>query len=120
MTQVNARPGESIDSLIRRFKKAVDNAGILADTRKHEYFEKPSIQKKRKKAAAKKRSQKTLRIKERYMKSGQNFKYNHDKTQKIPIQPPKKPFVAKRRPYDRHEQWPKLMPRDNNQPNRRS
>ena len=131
MTQVVARPGENIDSLIRRFKKAVDNAGILADVRNHEFFEKPSVKRKRKQAAAQKRSRKTQRIKERYAKSGQNFKYNHDKTKKIPIKPPKKDFTFKRRPDNRPDNRstprPKLMPRDsqntrppNNTNNRRS
>ena len=128
MTQVNERPGESFESLVRRFKKATERAGILADVRKHEYYEKPSVQKKRKTAAARKRSQKQMRIKERYAKSGQNFKYNRDKTQKIPIQPPKKGFVFKRKPTNRPDQRdtrpnqnrPKIMPRDTNNQNSRS
>ena len=130
MTQVIAKPGESFESLVHRFKKATERDGILADLRKHEYYEKPSVQKKRKSAAAKKRSQKQQRIKARYAKSGQNFKYNKDKTKKIPIQPPKKGLPFKRkpsqdnrndrsnsRPYDNR---PKLMPRDNSNQNRRS
>ena len=103
MTQVTARPGESFESLVRRFKKAVDNAGLLADTRKHEFFEKPSVQKKRKEAAARKRSQKRIKQAERFAKSGQNFKFNKDKTKKIPIQPPKKGTSFKRKPYQNRQ-----------------
>lgn len=39
---VVARPDESIQSLIKRFKKKVEKNGILRDIKKHMYFEKPS------------------------------------------------------------------------------
>lgn len=38
MVKVKAREGESLDDLMRRFKKAVSNARILDDCRKHEFF----------------------------------------------------------------------------------
>ena len=111
MTQVVARPGESFESLVRRFKKVVEYSGLLADVKKHEFFEKPSVQKKRKQAEARKRSLKKLRGKERFVPvSGQNFKFNKDKTQKIPTLPPKKNFTFKKKNYSRPD---KIKPIDN-------
>jgi len=54
-------PKERFDSLLRRFKKAVDKADVLKDLRKYEYYEKPSEKRKRAKAAAIKRAQKQQR-----------------------------------------------------------
>lgn len=51
-------PNESFEQLLRRFKKAVDNADIVKDARKHEFFEQPSSKKKREMAAAVKREEK--------------------------------------------------------------
>ena len=48
-------PNESIDQMLRRFKRTVENADTIKDFRKHEFFEKPTTKRKRKKAAAKKR-----------------------------------------------------------------
>jgi small subunit ribosomal protein S21 len=90
MTTIYAKPGESIDSMLRRFKKAVDKSGVLADLKKHEYYDKPGVKRKKKQAAAKKRSQKLARKfsgnAERKV-SNQNFKWNRDHTKKIPMPP---------------------------------
>ncbi len=48
-------PNESFESLMRRFKKAVEKSEILKVLRDYEAYEKPSETKKRKKAAAVKR-----------------------------------------------------------------
>lgn len=86
MTWVKARPGESIDNLLRRFKKAVENSGILADYRKYERYEKPSIKRKRKQAAARKRAFKANKKMARQEKpKDSNWKWNKDKTKKIPL-----------------------------------
>jgi small subunit ribosomal protein S21 len=53
--EVRIAPGETIESALRRFKKATQKAGILAEARKHEHYEKPSVRKKKKSAAARKR-----------------------------------------------------------------
>ena len=53
-------PNESIDALLRRFKRVVEAADIIKDIRKKEFFEKPTAERKRKKAAAKKRHQKDV------------------------------------------------------------
>lgn len=49
------KESESLESAIRRFKKQCEKAGILAELRKREYFEKPSVRKKKKAMAARKR-----------------------------------------------------------------
>ena len=56
MSWVKAKPNESFESLMKRFKKAVERSGILADYKKHEVYEKPSVKRKRKQAAARKRA----------------------------------------------------------------
>jgi small subunit ribosomal protein S21 len=53
--EVRVAPGESIESALRRFKKATQKAGVLAEARKHEHYEKPSVRRKKKSAAARKR-----------------------------------------------------------------
>lgn len=65
MAMITVKDGERIDSALRRFRKAVDKAGVMADLRKREYFEKPSTKKKRKKAAASKRSARAERAEHR-------------------------------------------------------
>ena len=56
MPGVTVKEGESFESALRRFKKQCEKAGIIADVRKRECFEKPSVRKKKKSAAARKRA----------------------------------------------------------------
>lgn len=46
---------ESIESALKRFKKMCQKSGILAEARRHEHYEKPSVRRKKKSAAARKR-----------------------------------------------------------------
>ena len=55
MPSVRIRENESFEVALRRFKRTCEKAGVLTDVRKHEYFEKPSQERKRKRAAAIKR-----------------------------------------------------------------
>lgn len=58
MTSVSKKhPNESFESMFRRFKRAVEKADVVKEVRKREFFEKPSQLRKRKKAAAEKRTQ---------------------------------------------------------------
>ena len=61
MTGVRVRDNESIESAIRRFKKLCEKAGILAELRKREHYEKPSVKRKKKAIAAKKRALRRVR-----------------------------------------------------------
>ena len=56
MPAITIRDGESFEQAVRRFKKQCEKAGILADLRKHEHYEKPSIRRKKKSAQARKRA----------------------------------------------------------------
>jgi small subunit ribosomal protein S21 len=50
MAHVMVKPNESIESALRRFKKQIQESGVLKDAREHEHYEKPS--ERRRKAAA--------------------------------------------------------------------
>ena len=56
MTQVKAGDNESFESLLKRFNKRVQQDGVLAEIRHREYFEKPSMKRKRKEAAKRRKS----------------------------------------------------------------
>lgn len=49
------RKNESIENALRRFKKEVSKSGKLQEYRKREYYEKPSVRRKLKSEAARKR-----------------------------------------------------------------
>lgn len=61
MTQVKIREGESFESAVRRFKRSCEKAGILTELRKREHYEKPSVRRKKKRIAARKRALKKTR-----------------------------------------------------------
>jgi small subunit ribosomal protein S21 len=60
MPIVKVRDNEPFDIALRRFKRSCEKAGVLSEVRRREYFEKPTWERKRKKAAAKKRHMKKL------------------------------------------------------------
>ena len=55
MSTVIVKDRESIDSALRRFKRNVAKAGIQQEIRKREHYEKPSVKRKKKSEAARKR-----------------------------------------------------------------
>lgn len=57
---VVAKEGEPFEKLLRRFKKKVQDSGLLQDLRGKEFYEKPTTKKKRKKSAAVNRWQKEI------------------------------------------------------------
>ena len=56
MTGVVAGENESFESLLKRFNKRVQQDGVLSEIRHREYFEKPSVKRKRKEAAKKRKA----------------------------------------------------------------
>ena len=70
MTHIQVDENEPIDKALRRFKKECQKTGILAELRKREFYEKPSIKRKRKLEAAKRKQRrrmlKLMRKMERY------------------------------------------------------
>jgi small subunit ribosomal protein S21 len=55
MPSVKVRENEPFEMALRRFKRTCEKAGVLAETRRREYYEKPTQERKRKRAAAVKR-----------------------------------------------------------------
>jgi small subunit ribosomal protein S21 len=60
MPSVKVRENEPFEYALRRFKRSCEKAGILAETRRREYYEKPTQERKRKAAAAVKRNLRRL------------------------------------------------------------
>ncbi len=58
MSTIRVGENESIDSALRRFKRKCSRDGIIGDLRRKEHYEKPSVRKKKKQEAARKRSNK--------------------------------------------------------------
>ncbi len=56
MPGIFVREGDSFETALKRFKKQCEKAGILSETRKREHYEKPSVKRKKKQAAARKRA----------------------------------------------------------------
>lgn len=61
MPMVKVKENESFEAAMKRFKKQVEKAGILTELRRREFYDKPSIRKKKKAAAARKRALKKLK-----------------------------------------------------------
>lgn len=55
MSEIKVQKGESLDSALRRFKSSCQKAGVLSEVRKREHYEKPSVKRKLKSEAARKR-----------------------------------------------------------------
>jgi len=61
LANVVATDNENFESLLRRFNKKVQQEGILAEVRRREHYEKPSVKRKRKGAAKRRKSARTPR-----------------------------------------------------------
>ena len=61
MTSVRVRENEPFEAALRRFKRTLEKTGLLTELRAREFYEKPTSERKRKKAAAVKRHYKRLR-----------------------------------------------------------
>lgn len=55
LSSVIVKENETLDSALKRFKKNCASAGIMQEIRKREYYEKPSVKRKKKSEAARKR-----------------------------------------------------------------
>ena len=58
---VTVRDGEPIEKALRRFKKKIQDSGLLLELREREFYEKPTTERKRKKGSARARLRKRLR-----------------------------------------------------------
>jgi small subunit ribosomal protein S21 len=55
VTEVRVGKDESLDSALRRFKRECQKTGILAEIKRREHYEKPSVRRKKKSRAAQRR-----------------------------------------------------------------
>ena len=55
MSEVKVKENESLDSALRRFKRTCARDGIMSEVRKREHYDKPSVKRKKKSEAARKR-----------------------------------------------------------------
>ncbi|HMB58279.1 MAG TPA: 30S ribosomal protein S21 [Xanthomonadales bacterium] len=60
MPSVKVRENEPFEYALRRFKRSCEKAGVLAETRRREFYEKPTQERKRKAAAAVKRNMRRM------------------------------------------------------------
>lgn len=60
MPSVRVKENEPFEVALRRFKRSCEKAGVVTEVRRREFFEKPSQERKRKRAAAVKRHAKKL------------------------------------------------------------
>ncbi|CAN5683929.1 hypothetical protein BH23CHL7_BH23CHL7_15700 [soil metagenome] len=54
LAEVRVGENETFESALRRFNKKIQQSGILAEARRREHYEKPSVKRKRKEAKRKK------------------------------------------------------------------
>ena len=55
MSEVRVKDNESLDSALRRFTRQCAKSGVMSEIRKREHYEKPSVKRKKKSEAARKR-----------------------------------------------------------------
>lgn len=55
MAEIRVKENESLDSALRRFKRQCARSGVIAEVKKREHYEKPSVKRKKKSEAARKR-----------------------------------------------------------------
>ena len=58
MAEIRIKDNESLESALRRFKRQCAKSGVLAEVRKREHYEKPSVKRKKKSEAARKKAKK--------------------------------------------------------------
>ena len=62
MTKVIVEADESFENALKRFKKQCEKAGVMSELRKRQHYEKPSVKRKRKALAARKKAKKRERL----------------------------------------------------------
>ena len=55
MAEIRVKENETLDSALRRFKRSCQRSGILSEVKKREQYDKPSVTRKKKSEAARKR-----------------------------------------------------------------
>jgi small subunit ribosomal protein S21 len=60
MSVIRIKGDEPLEKVLRRFKRKLDREGLFKDLKKHEYYEKPSQQKRRRLLRAKQKERRIL------------------------------------------------------------
>ena len=55
MSEIKLKDNESLDNALKRFKRQCAKSGVMSELRKREHYEKPSVKRKKKSEAARKR-----------------------------------------------------------------
>ena len=58
LAEIHVKENESLDSALKRFKRSCAKSGVLADLRKKEYYQSPSVRRRKKSEAARKNKNK--------------------------------------------------------------
>ena len=58
MSEIHVRENESLESALKRFKRSCAKSGVLAEVRKREYYDSPSVKRRKKSEAARKNRKK--------------------------------------------------------------
>ncbi len=66
MTLIKVLDDESLENSLRRFKRKCEKSGILTEIKKRQHYEKPSVRRKRKALAARKKLLKRLAQERRF------------------------------------------------------
>ncbi len=56
MSEIKVKDNESLENALRRFKRKCSRAGVLQEARKREHYEKPSVRRKKKAEAARRKN----------------------------------------------------------------
>lgn len=62
MPSIRVRENDSFENALKRFKKQCEREGILSEVKKREHYEKPSVKKKKKALAARKKALKRIKM----------------------------------------------------------
>lgn len=62
MPFVRVRENASFENALKKFKKQCEKEGILSEVKKREHFEKPSVKRKKKAVAARKKAMRRVRL----------------------------------------------------------
>ncbi len=55
MSEIKLKENESLDNALKRFKRQCEKSGVMSELRKREHYDKPSVRRKKKSEAARKR-----------------------------------------------------------------
>ena len=62
MPFIRVGDGESLENALKKFKKQCDREGIISEVKRREFYDKPSVKKKKKAIAARKKASKKQRF----------------------------------------------------------